>query len=101
LLRRLRLVKRAERVATGRKIWCSVKTMATRILRLLYALLLLGVALFAVFGFLATFEPSEQSMLPWRIGYAAVGVGAVIVALWLLMPRRGAEAAGGKAGKAR
>lgn len=75
--------------------------MATRILRLLYAVLLLAVALFAVFGFLATFEPSDQSVLPWRIGYAAVGVGAVIVAIWLLMPRRRVGSAGRKAGEAR
>ena len=75
--------------------------MATQILRLLYAVLLLGVALFAVFGFLATFEPSEQSVLPWRIGYAAVGIGAVIVVIWLLVPRRRVGALGGKAGEAR
>jgi len=61
--------------------------MLKRILRLLYAVVLLGVAGFAGFGFLATFEPNENT-LPWRIGYAAVGVGAIIVAIWLLVPRR-------------
>ena len=40
-------------------------------------LLLLSVAAFSVFGFLATFEPTSNA-LAFRIGYAAVFVGCLI-----------------------
>ena len=60
-------------------------------LRFIYAILLLGIAAFAVFGFLATFEPSDHNVLTWRVGYAAVGVGALIATIWLVVPGRRAR----------
>jgi hypothetical protein len=41
------------------------------------ALLLLAVAAFSVFGFLATFEPTSNA-LAFRVGYAVVFVGSLI-----------------------
>lgn len=57
-----------------------------KIIRIIYALLLVCVAAFSAFGFMATFEPMDQDVTTWRIAYAAVGVGAIIAALWLLVP---------------
>jgi hypothetical protein len=49
------------------------------------SLLLLAVAAFCLFGFLATFEPTDRQgqFLAFRIGYGVIGVGCVagIVAL--------------------
>ena len=59
-----------------------------QIIRIVYALLLLAVAAFSVFGFLATFEPSDHNILVWRVGYAAVGIGAIVAAAWFLRPRK-------------
>ncbi len=53
-------------------------------MRLLVAILgsvfLLAVAGFCVFGFLATFEPTDRTAEFWafRIGYAVVGIGCLI-----------------------
>ncbi len=51
------------------------------------ALLLLTVAAFCLFGFLATFEPTNapRSFLVFRIGYAVVGVGSVAGAIVLIV----------------
>jgi hypothetical protein len=46
------------------------------------------VAVFAVFGFLATFEPTDLNIWPWRIGYICLGVGALVAAAWFLRPRK-------------
>ena len=56
-----------------------------RILMLVYALVLLGVALLALIGFLATFEPSEFNVIPWRVGYAAFGLWTLMSAVWLVV----------------
>lgn len=42
-------------------------------------LVLLAVAVFCVYGFLATFEPTDKPamFLTFRIGYAAVGLGCM------------------------
>lgn len=57
--------------------------------RILGAMSLLAVALFCVFGFLASFEPGNG--LPWKIGYGALGCGCLAgsVALFLrpLLPK--------------
>ncbi|MGA0286541.1 MAG: hypothetical protein ACO3QA_05855 [Phycisphaerales bacterium] len=44
-----------------------------RLPALLLALLILPLLLFAVFGFLASFEPLPNP-LPWRIGYAVAAL---------------------------
>jgi hypothetical protein len=57
-----------------REFWQAkpVKTIA----RILGAVLLLGLAAFCLFGFMATYEYSDASRrLPWQVGY---GVGALI-----------------------
>ena len=40
-------------------------------------LLLLAIAAFCVFGFMATFEPTDNA-LAFRIGYTVVGLGCLI-----------------------
>jgi hypothetical protein len=44
------------------------------------SILLLALAAFCLFGFLATFEPSNTPGMFWafRIGYAIVGIGCVV-----------------------
>ncbi len=44
------------------------------------SVLLMAVAACCVFGFLATFEPTDNSaqFMAFRIGYAAVGVGCTL-----------------------
>ena len=44
------------------------------------SLLLLAVTAFCLFGFLATFEPTESTtqFMAFRIGYAVVGVGCLV-----------------------
>ena len=47
---------------------------------ILASLFLLAVFAFCVFGFMATFEPTDRTaeFFAFRIGYAVVGVGCVI-----------------------
>jgi hypothetical protein len=55
----------------------------------LLAVVLLGVAGFAVFGFLATFEPMDAVVQwTWRGVYAAAGLASVAGIGWALWPRR-------------
>jgi hypothetical protein len=44
------------------------------------SLLLLAVAAFCVFGFMATFEPTDRTVqfMAFRIGYALIGVACVL-----------------------
>lgn len=44
------------------------------------SLLLLAVAAFCLFGFMATFEPTDRTVqfMAFRIGYAVVGVACII-----------------------
>ena len=44
------------------------------------SLLLLGVAAFCVFGFLATFEPTNNpaQFMAFRIGYSVIGLGCLV-----------------------
>lgn len=59
---------------------------------LLLLLGLLAVAAFCIFGFLATFEPTNNAseFLAFRIGYAVVGLGCVagLIALIVKAVRR-------------
>ena len=45
---------------------------------------LLGIFLFCAFGFLASFEPSATSNVPWKLGYAALGLFCLCGASLLL-----------------
>ena len=51
------------------------------------SILLLAVASFCLFGFLATFEPTDTPGMFWafRIGYAVVGIGCVVGAIALIV----------------
>ncbi len=50
------------------------------IVAILGSLLLLAVAAFCVFGFLATFEPTDNAaqFMAFRIGYSVIGLGCVV-----------------------
>ena len=47
------------------------------VVAILGSLLLLSVAAFCVFGFLATFEPTSNAMA-FRIGYTVIGLGCLV-----------------------
>ena len=51
----------------------------------IFALFSLVVAGFCLFGFLATFEPGAQGAFAFRIGYAILGVAAVVGVVWSLL----------------
>jgi hypothetical protein len=63
--------------------------------RILAALVLLAMACFCVFGFLASFEPGNG--LIWKVGYGALACGFLIgaVALFLGRGKTAGEAGGG------
>ena len=46
------------------------------IVAILGSLLLLAVAAFCVFGFLATFEPTDNALV-FRVGYTVIGLGCL------------------------
>jgi hypothetical protein len=48
------------------------------------SLLLLAIAAFCVFGFLATFEPTDNA-LAFRVGYTVIGLGCVVGAGFLFV----------------
>lgn len=50
------------------------------------SLLLLAVAAFCLFGFLATFEPTDKTtqFMAFRIGYALIGVGSLVGIIFLI-----------------
>lgn len=54
-----------------------------RIIRIVIALVLLAVAAFCAFGFLATFEP--PSHIPLRVAYGCIGLACLAGASWLMM----------------
>lgn len=55
-------------------------------MRILLVLVLLGVAAFSVFGFLATYEPLERStQLTWRIVYGTTLAASVAGVAWTLL----------------
>jgi Na+/melibiose symporter-like transporter len=49
--------------------------------RIIFAVLATLVALFCVYGFIATFEGSDAKFWAYRIGYAIIGMAAVIAAI--------------------
>jgi hypothetical protein len=53
-----------------------------KLARILGSLALLGIALFCVFGFLASFEPGNGIL--WKIVYGALGCGSLLGAVALL-----------------
>lgn len=58
------------------------------IVRVVLAVVLLGVVGYCVFGFLATLEPMNDSVLGWRIGYGAVGIASLVGAVWIVRAAR-------------
>ena len=58
------------------------------ILRILGALALSAVAAFCLFGFMATFEPTQRVIAPWRIGYGLVGSCSLVGVILILRPGR-------------
>ena len=46
------------------------------LLRIMVSLLCVAVVFFCAFGFLATFEPTDQSPVLWRLIYGCIGAGA-------------------------
>lgn len=48
------------------------------------SIVLLAVAVFCLFGFLATFEPTDNA-LAFRVGYTVIGLGCLVGAGLLLM----------------
>ena len=58
------------------------------LVHVLFALVLLAIAAFCVFGFMATFEPPADANKPLRVIYGLVGVGCLAGAAWLATPRR-------------
>jgi uncharacterized membrane protein len=58
------------------------KTLA----RIVGAFMLLALALFCLFGFLASFEPGNG--LLWKAGYGALACGCFAMAVALLIPCR-------------
>ncbi len=58
---------------------------------ILGSLSLFAVAAFCGFGFLATFEPTDDvaQFMAFRIGYAVIGIGCLVgVWLWIAKPVR-------------
>lgn len=51
-----------------------------QLLTIVGSLLLLALAAFCVFGFMATFEPTDQPeiFMAFRVGYAVVGIGSLV-----------------------
>jgi hypothetical protein len=63
------------------------------IARLGGTVVLLAIAAFALFGFLASEEVADlAAQFVWRIGYGAIGI-ACLVGIWLVWSRRSDAAA--------
>lgn len=52
--------------------------------RFVASILALGCAAFCVFGFLASFEPSDVPNWPWQVAYGIVGVSSLVSVFFLL-----------------
>lgn len=69
----------------------------TLLTRLVETVLLLGVLLFCLFGFLATFEPLDRAtQWLWRVIYILVGIASLIVVLHRLGKRRATKTPPGR-----
>lgn len=64
---------------------CVRQSLAARILSSIVALAFAG---FGVFGFLATFEPSEAPAWPWQVGYGILVTGSLLALVPILKNRR-------------
>jgi hypothetical protein len=53
--------------------------------------MLVAIAAFCCFGFLASFEPPGFLVFRWLYGTAAVACAGAIVAAWLVKTKRGQE----------
>ena len=53
--------------------------------RAVLAGLLIALALFCVYGFMASFESGPAGRLVFKIGYAVVGLGCLAGSAWALM----------------
>ena len=51
---------------------------------ILASLLILAIAAFCGFGFLATFEPTDNALV-FRVGYTVIGMGCLIGVSFLIM----------------
>lgn len=60
-------------------------------MRIIIALVLLGVAGFCVFGFAATFEPMGWQRFVWRTVYAVVGTVCLLVVIRTLAKSRAVD----------
>jgi hypothetical protein len=60
----------------------------SKLVRLVGAVLLVGIAGFCVFGFLAAAEAPAEAVGSVRLLYAVVGVASLGVAGWLAWPRQ-------------
>ena len=58
------------------------------LLAIVGSLLLLAVASFCVFGFLATFEPTDNTwqFMAFRVGYSVVGLSCIAGVILLFAP---------------
>lgn len=54
-----------------------------RLVAILGSPLLLAIAAFSVFGFMATFEPTDNA-LAFRVGYTVIGLGCLVGAAFLI-----------------
>jgi hypothetical protein len=54
-----------------------------RAVKAVLGVVLLALAAFCAFGFLASFELRGRAGLPWKVGYAAAGLALIATAAWL------------------
>lgn len=54
------------------------------LIKAIITLILLTVAAFCLFGFLATFEPGVKAAMLFRVGYAVAGAGCLIRIGWTI-----------------
>jgi hypothetical protein len=65
----------------------------SRFPRVLAALVLIGLALFGIFGFMASYEYSEPAKrLPWQVGYGVLCLACLSGAVMLLRSRGSSKA---------
>ncbi len=67
---------------------CNQKAFIVRLFMTLIGLMmLLAVGAFCTFGFMATFEPTDnpRMFLAFRVGYAAVGLGCVVGTVFMIV----------------
>ena len=61
-------------------------------MKIVFALPLLGLALFCIFGFLASAEASDPSeQFRWRSGYAVLGLLSLLGAMALIFGNRNSD----------